>query len=161
MKAKSNKNQIKESELKSRPDQCTTAPAKHADPNPEPTRKDTTNQKPLPYVDYQQRELNRALPTSEVLTLLRQHLPDQYRLAEVVGKWIWIEFPEAPAQDIRAKLSQFGFHWNNVRKCWQHPCGHVTQRGQVQPREKYHSYFPSDNHYEYTGPARTAEQVAA
>jgi hypothetical protein len=79
-----------------------------------------------------------------VLELLRQHLPDKYGLAEVVGKWIWIEFPEAPAQVVRTQLSQLGFHWNNARKCWQHPCGVVTQRGQDQPREKYPSYFPAD-----------------
>jgi hypothetical protein len=141
MKTKTNKNQIKDLELESRPEQSTT-----------PSR---------PYVDYQQRELNRQLSTQNVLGILRQHLPDQYLLAEVVGKWIWIQFAGVPPQDIRAKLSQFGFHWNNVRKCWQHPCGQITQRGQDEPREKYASYFPSDNDHVYNGPARTAEQVAA
>ena len=70
----------------------------------------------LPYVDYAEREANRALPTARVLELLRRWLPRQYELAEVVGKWIWITFPEAPAEQIRGQLSQIGFHWNNARK---------------------------------------------
>ena len=97
-----------------------------------------------PYVDYQQRDANRTLPTSEVLNRLRSELPEQYNLAEQVGKWIWITFQEIPADTIRAKLSQLGFHWNNVRKCWQHPCGQVTQRGTQDPREKYGSQFAAD-----------------
>jgi hypothetical protein len=140
MKTKSNKNQIKDLELKSRPEQSTTATATATAPD----RAGGRPARVLPFVDYQQRELNRQLPTDTVLAMLRQHLPDQYLFAEVVGKWIWIQFAGAPPQEIRAQLSQFGFHWNNVRKCWQHPCGQVTQRGQTEPHEKYASYFPAD-----------------
>jgi hypothetical protein len=77
----------------------------------------------LPYVNFQQRDENRTLATDRVLELLRKWLPAQYDLAEVVGKWVWITFPEQPAEKVRGQLSQFGFHWNNYRKCWQHPCG--------------------------------------
>ena len=97
-----------------------------------------------PYVNYAEREANRVLPTNEVLQKLRSTMPEQYGLAEVIGKWIWITFGEIPSEQIRAKLSQLGFHWNNVRKCWQHPCGQVTQRGTQDPREKYGSNFPAD-----------------
>ena len=97
-----------------------------------------------PYVNYQERDTNRALPTDQVLQKLRSTMPEQYNIAEVVGKWIWIAFGEIPSEQIRAKLSQLGFHWNNVRKCWQHPCGSVTQRGTQDPREKYGSHFPAD-----------------
>jgi hypothetical protein len=97
-----------------------------------------------PYVNYTERDANRGLPTDKVLQKLRSDLPEQYNLAEVVGKWVWITFPEIPADTIRAQLSQLGFHWNNVRKCWQHPCGQVTQRGTQDPREKYGSQFPAD-----------------
>ena len=41
-----------------------------------------------------------------------------------------------------AGLSQVGFHWNNVRKCWQHPCGHLRERGNQDPREKNGTRFP-------------------
>ena len=71
-------------------------------------------------------------------------IPRAYELAEVVGKWIWITFPEQPVETLRADLSQLGFHWNNTRKCWQHPCGETLPRGQHNPREKYATYFPAD-----------------
>jgi hypothetical protein len=33
----------------------------------------------------------------------------------------------------------WGFHWNNIRKCWQHPCGQITTGTPQDPREKYGS----------------------
>ena len=162
MKTKQNKNQ--KSGLLSRPDeqrsenntaaQATAAPAPEAKPA-----------RVLPYVNYQQREENRALATEKVLDLLRHWMPCQYELAEVVGKWIWITFTEQPAEQVRGQLSQFGFHWNNVRKCWQHPCGQFATDGSgADPRQKYGSHFPAyvvRNPYQYDGPPRTAEQAAA
>jgi hypothetical protein len=61
--------------------------------------------------------------------------------AEVVGNWIWITFYEQPEAQVRQELSQLGFHWNNVRKCWQHPCGHVAAGTKDDPRHKYGSKF--------------------
>ncbi len=101
--------------------------------------------KVLPYVNYQQREENRALSTEKVLDLLRRWMPAQYNLAEVVGRWVWITFTEQPAETIRGQLSQFGFHWNNARKCWQHPCGQFQTEGSDRdPREKYGTHFAAD-----------------
>jgi hypothetical protein len=94
-------------------------------------------------VNFQQREENRSLSTDKVLDLLRRWTPTAYDLAEVVGKWIWITFPDQPAEQLRGQLSQFGFHWNNTRKCWQHPCGETLLRGQQNPREKYATYMAS------------------
>ena len=68
-------------------------------------------------MNFQQREENRALPTDKVLDLLRRLLPKVYNLSEVVGKWVWVTFPEQPAEQVCGKLSKFGFHWNNSRKC--------------------------------------------
>ncbi len=99
----------------------------------------------LPFVNFQQREENRALPTDKVLDLLRKWMPEQYGLAEVVGKWIWITFSEPPAEQVRGQLSQFGFHWNNARKCWQHPCGQfATEGSKADPRQKYGTHFAAD-----------------
>jgi hypothetical protein len=99
----------------------------------------------LPYVNFQQRDENRALPTDRVLELLRKWLPEVYGLAEVVGKWVWITFPKQPAEQVRGQLSQFGFHWNNYRKCWQHPCGQFATEGSgADPRQKYGSHFAAD-----------------
>jgi hypothetical protein len=150
MKTKSNKKQS--SGLPSRPD--------------EQLSQSTEQQKParvLPFVNFSERDKNRALSTDQVLDLLRQFLPAQYDLAEVVGKWIWITFPEPPPEQVRGQLSQFGFHWNNTRKCWQHPCGALATEGSAaDPREKYGSRFAADsNPFRYNGPPRTAEQVAA
>ena len=37
-----------------------------------------------------------------------------------------------------ARLAEFGFHWNNKRQCWQHPCGPVTVEASPEdPRAKY------------------------
>jgi hypothetical protein len=97
-----------------------------------------------PFVNFEERERNRQLPVDRVLAVLRRWMPRQYELAEVVGKWIWITFPEQPVEHVRAELSQLGFHWNNTRKCWQHPCGETLPRGQQEPRQKYATYFPAN-----------------
>ena len=98
-----------------------------------------------PFVNFELREQNRQLPTDRVLELLKSSMPRQFELAEVVGKWVWIQFPEAPAEKIRADLSQLGFHWNTKRQAWQHPCGQFTAGSPSEPREKYSSYFPADS----------------
>lgn len=112
------------------------------------TENSSTAQAPriLPYVNFAEREANRALPTDQVLDLLRRWMPAQYDLAEVVGKWVWITFTEQPAEQVRGQLSQFGFHWNNARKCWQHPCGQFATEGSHEdPRQKYGSRFAADH----------------
>lgn len=97
-----------------------------------------------PYVNFQERERNRQLPVDRVLAILRRWMPRQFELAEVVGTWIWITFPEQPAEQVRAELSQLGFHWNNTRKCWQHPCGQIKTEGSPEdPRVKYGSFRAS------------------
>jgi hypothetical protein len=103
----------------------------------------TQNAPVKPYVNFTEREFNRSLPVEKVLEKLCRWMPAQYELAEVVGKWVWITFPEAPAERVRAELSQLGFHWNNTRKCWQHPCGATLPRGTQEPRSKYPVYSPA------------------
>jgi hypothetical protein len=144
MKTKSNKKS--ESGLLSRPEQLSgnknTSTETQAPPAPA-----AAPQQPriLPYVNFKQRDENRALATEKVLDLLRQWLPKAYDLAEVVGKWVWVTFPEQPAEQVRGQLSQFGFHWNNSRKCWQHPCGQFATEGSgADPRQKYGSHFAAD-----------------
>ena len=149
MKTKSNKKS--ESGLLSRPEQlsgnnntATQAPPAPAAAPQQPAQPEKPA-KVLPYVNFQQREENRALATEKVLDLLRQWLPKAYDLAEVVGKWVWVTFPEQPAEQVRGQLSQFGFHWNNSRKCWQHPCGQFATEGSgADPRQKYGSHFAAD-----------------
>ena len=96
-------------------------------------------------IDREQRKMNRTLPTPKVLNQLLMKLPDVYRFAEVVGIWVWIQFQETPAAEIRQQLAQLGFHWNNARQTWQHPCGmYRDERATYDPRKRYGSYFAAD-----------------
>jgi hypothetical protein len=98
-----------------------------------------------PPIDWQKRSSNRQLPTAELLALLRTEAPDFYNLAQIVGKWVWIQFAEKQPPTVTAVLAQFGFHWNNKRQCWQHPCGPVTvDASPDDPRAKYGATFAAD-----------------
>src|SRR5262249_41374673 len=119
----------------------------------------TMNFAAKPYVNFAERDFNRSLPVEKVLEKLKRWMPAQYELAEVVGKWIWISFPEPPEERIRAELSQLGFHWNNIRKCWQHPCGETLPRGTQEPRDKYQVWFPGATAALQQRKAQAAEQL--
>ena len=110
-------------------------------------------------IDSEARKANRTLPTPKVLALLNQQLPAAYRLAEVVGKWIWVQFKEQPAAEIRQQLAQLGFHWNRERQAWQHPCGQFSLSSAQDPHEKYSSYHPA--RIKRSTKAKTPEAVAA
>ncbi len=47
-------------------------------------------------------------------------------------------------REVTAVLAELGFHWNNKRQVWQHPCGALTEGTDSDPRQKYPTYFPSD-----------------
>ena len=136
---KTTKTKTTKSELQSRPEHPINGKQTDSQTQTINSQPSTLNsQRVLPYVNFAQREQNRSLSTDQVLDLLRQWLPEQFNLAEIVGKWIWVTFPEPPAEKIRGQLSQFGFHWNNHRKCWQHPCGQFATEGSgADPRQKY------------------------
>jgi hypothetical protein len=122
MKTNTNKNQVK---AQSRPEQLST--------------------KPLPKIDLALRRANRALNTERLLTLLRSETPRFFEIAEVVGKWVWIQFTEKQPSDVTIVLSELGFHWNNTRQAWQHPCGTIAfEPANYDPRKRYGSYFPAD-----------------
>jgi len=110
-------------------------------------------------IDSEARKANRTLPTPKVLTLLHQQLPAAYRLAEVIDKWIWVQFKEQPAAEIRQQLAQLGFHWNRERQAWQHPCGQFSLSSASDPHEKYSSYHPA--RVRRSTKAKTQEAVAA
>jgi hypothetical protein len=89
---------------------------------------------------------NRELPTQKVLDFLRAQLPQQYELAEIVGRWIWLDFPAASQRMAANTLFHLGFHWNQRRCVWQHPCGACAPFAAHpgDPRTKYGSYFAAD-----------------
>jgi hypothetical protein len=116
------KSQNQKSELKSRPEQLNT--------------------KPLPKIDLALRRANRALNTEKLLALLRSETPRFFEVAEVVGKWVWIQFTEKQPSEVTMILAELGFHWNNTRQGWQHPCGTIAfERANYDPRRRYGSYF--------------------
>jgi hypothetical protein len=89
---------------------------------------------------------NRGLATEKVLNYLRTQLPGQYELAEVVGRWVWLEVSPARQPGLAKVLWTLGFHWNQRRGVWQHPCGKFDPLGShpTDPRAKYRCYFPAD-----------------
>jgi len=89
---------------------------------------------------------NRKLATEAVLNYLRTRLPRQYEVAEVVGKWVWLDVSPSRKPNLAALLWALGFHWNRRRGVWQHPCGSFDPLGAhpTDPRAKYRSYFPAD-----------------
>jgi hypothetical protein len=134
------KNQIEK--LGSQSAQCVETANKQADA---PAKTEPNEQKQdtrLP-IDTEARKANRMLPTPKVLSLLHQQAPAAYRLAEVVGRWVWVMFKEQPAAELRQTLSQIGFHWNRERQAWQHPCGKFSLGSSTNPHDKYSSYRPA------------------
>ena len=89
---------------------------------------------------------NRRLTTEAVLNYLRSRLPRQYETAEVVGKWVWLDVSPARKPALAKMLWALGFHWNQWRNVWQHPCGKFDPLGShpADPRAKYPSYYPAD-----------------
>ena len=100
------------------------------------TKQAASEQTQIVRVDFAKRAENRQLPTERVIELLKSALPVAYERAEVVGQWIWVAFEDKQPQSLTAQLSQLGFHWNNRRQVWQHPCG-VFKGEPVDPRSKY------------------------
>ena len=96
--------------------------------------------------DVMRHDANRGLPTEKVLNYLRTRLPRQYELAEVVGKWVWLDVSPSGKPGLASWLWVLGFHWNKRRGVWQHPCGRFDPLGAhpADPRAKYRSYFPAD-----------------
>jgi hypothetical protein len=102
------------------------------------------NKTALLKIDFAARRYNRRLPTERVVRLLQTRAPRFWELAEVVGKWVWVRFDGKQPPTITAELSELGFHWNNRRQVWQHPCGQLIDSAIYDPRRKYGSYFPAD-----------------
>ena len=97
-----------------------------------------------PKIDFALRRANRKLNTESVVGLLREKAPNFFAVAEVVGKWVWIQFADKQPVEVTSTLSELGFHWNNTRQTWQHPCGTIAEeRATYDPRKRYGSYFPA------------------
>jgi proteasome lid subunit RPN8/RPN11 len=103
---------------------------------------DQTRSNPVKRVDGRKRVTVNAntesmAGTLDLLDKLKLEIPELLGQAQVVGKWVWLEFNVPPVQEIRSKLKMLGFHWNGKRKCWQHPCGVPRPRSGSDPRSYY------------------------
>jgi hypothetical protein len=98
----------------------------------------------LPPIDLRKRRQRRSFSTRQVLDLLQAEAAEFFDKAEVVGQWVWITFQDKQPREVTARLAEFGFHWNNQRGVWQHPCGQLRPGTQHDPRQKYQTYFPAD-----------------
>ncbi len=89
---------------------------------------------------------SRPVHGSDLRATCGPRLPQQYNLAEVVGKWIWLDVSPARKPALAQMLWTLGFHWTHRRGVWQHPCGKFDPLGShpTDPRAKYHSYYPAD-----------------
>ena len=57
-----------------------------------------------------------------------------------------------------SNIRQRHFHWNNVRKAWQHPRGRYRdQQATYDPRHRYGSYFRTRRCYPYRDKRNLAE----
>jgi hypothetical protein len=126
------------SELKSRPEQFSAASTTST-----PAPAQTPERPKLPPINFARRRANRELTTERVIALLQQEAPKFFDLAQVVGKWVWIQFSEKQPRQVTAVLAELGFHWNSKRQTWQHPCGVLTAGTEKDPREKYPTHFPA------------------
>jgi len=77
--------------------------------------------------------------------LLRSETPRFFELAEVVGKWVWIQFVHEQPSEVTMVLAEPGFHWNSTRKIWQHPHGTIREeRADYDPHKRFGSCFAVD-----------------
>jgi len=61
-------------------------------------------------IDFALRQANCAPETQKLLALLRSDAPRAYEIAEVVGKWVWIQFSDKQPPTVTSVLAGFGFH---------------------------------------------------
>ena len=57
--------------------------------------------------------------------------------ADLVGRWVWLKFPEKPDKAVRTAIKAAGFKWCKNRGEWAHSCGIPSRRGSRPPRFTY------------------------
>ena len=66
--------------------------------------------------------------------------------AEIVGRWVWLQFPEKPSKETRDALKAAGFRWVKIRGKWAHNCGVPSKKGTGDPYWKYGHVRASRQH---------------
>ena len=82
--------------------------------------------------------MERPRTTTEVLAWCQANGLEQ---AELVGRWVWVQFAEKPSESVRKAMVAAGFRWHGKRREWFHNCG-IRSRARkdgVNPRDVYGS----------------------
>jgi hypothetical protein len=96
--------------------------------------------------------------TLALLDKLKTEMPEIWGEAQIVGRWVWLEFNVPPMQEVRSNLKKLGFHWNGKRKCWQHPCG-VPRPGLDGDPRSYYEVKPASALALNDGPATLDDRI--
>ena len=84
---------------------------------------------------------NRNTPIEDVLikvrTTLARPIKDERGTVELVGCWLWIDFPEKPSAELRTSLKDAGFWWNDKRGSWCHSGGNHSWHSKGSPKDNY------------------------
>jgi hypothetical protein len=80
------------------------------------------------------------------IAALSGRLPNQYKLAVDVGKWVWLDVLPTQRPMLAKVFWSLGFLWNQRRSVWEHRCGKFGPLGShpTDPRANYRSHFPAD-----------------
>ena len=111
---------------------------------PAVTPPSATEQLPLPAIDFEARRTHCAMSKSRLLALLRSENRELHRVAEVIGREVWITFEGKQSAEVTSRLSQLGFGWNPKYRAWIHRCGWLDRRTMPHPRARHGSFFPAD-----------------
>jgi hypothetical protein len=57
-------------------------------------------------INFARRRMNRSLDSETLLAVLRGSAPRFFELAEVVGKWVWIQFVEKQPREVTSRLAE-------------------------------------------------------
>ena len=60
----------------------------------------TSERPPLPPINLARRRANRELSTERVIALLQKEAPGFLDIAEVVGKWVWVQFKDKQPREV-------------------------------------------------------------
>ena len=71
----------------------------------------------------------------EVIEFVKAHGLSPF--AEVVGRWVWLTFPDKLSADVHAQIKDYGFRWVQKRGRWAHNCGHFSMGSAADPRHTY------------------------
>jgi len=106
------------------------------EPTPEPAAEKDTWRENWKETERKYHEKKQPAPSASTLEIVQWCAAERIP-AELVGRWVWVEFAEKPDAGTIGKMKARGFRWIAKRGRWAHDCGHKSRRGKGDPRDKY------------------------